>query len=138
MVFFAAGYAKGAASGSNPFIHVMLLPMGPMSFVEGPDADPPPWPADAPQASAFPPATRKVSPPSSNLVAALNTPAIAGPSSAVYPVSNPPPMVQELPAPELQRVAQTRSAAPRRVAVKREVTFGTTREGKPVTIIWDR
>ncbi|MEZ0226779.1 MAG: hypothetical protein ACAH83_19635 [Alphaproteobacteria bacterium] len=137
MVVFAAGYAKGAASGSNPFIHVALLPLGPMSFVEGPDADPPPWPSDAPQASAFPPETRRVSPASSKLVAAANAPATGVPASAVYPVSNPPPALQESPPPDIQRMAQTQ-VLPRRVVAKKEVTFGTTREGRPVTIIWDR
>jgi hypothetical protein len=137
IVFFAAGYAKGAASGANPFMRVMLLPTGPLSFVEGPDADPPPWPADAPQASAFPPATRKASAPSSNLVMALNTPSANNASSAGYLASNPVPEVEELPPPILQKILQQAQLPVRRVAVKREVTFGTTREGRPVTIIWN-
>jgi hypothetical protein len=142
IIFFAAGYAKGASSGgANPFIHVPLLSMGPASFVEGPDADPPPWPADAPQASAFPPETRKVPAPSSNIVAVLSTPSAKIPASALYPTSNPPPAEtrQEMPSQQLQAQEMREMPPPRRrVAVKKDVTFGITREGRPVTIIWDR
>ncbi len=57
-VVFAAGYAWGAAgdTASDPFLNTKLLASSNgVTYVDGPDADPPPWPAGA---SAPPPQAR--------------------------------------------------------------------------------
>ena len=161
----ATGYAWGnaaAADTANPFINTRVLATSGVKYVEGPDADPPPWPANAPTAppsrpasdtaaaqpgmvpalvssSTAQPETQRVTPQQATAMA-MNTTA---PSSALSPVSRPliDPTVSMEPALQSasammaddQRLQRLR---PRRV-LQKEVTFATTHEGQPVTIIWN-
>lgn len=166
-VVLATGYAWGSAAAAdtaNPFINTKVLATSGVKFVEGPDADPPPWPSNAPKAppaspasdtaaaqpsvvpalvsvSTAQPETQRVTPAQATAMA-MNT---TVPSSALSPVSRPPvdptvsmePSLQQQPVssavPDDTRFLRQR---PRRV-LQKEVTFATTHEGQPVTIIWN-
>lgn len=159
VIVFAAGYAQGAASSiTNPFLNTKSATTSGLTFVEGPDAEPPPWPSNLPAArpvvaastsvpapetrSNSPPAdTERVAPADRSDVLALNIP-----SSALNPVSNPPPapapVAETYPLPTAETDAvplEVQKVRPRRLQplVPKQVTFGTTRGGQPVTIIWD-
>ena len=128
----ATGYAWGAsAETANRLITEKYLSSGEASFVDGPDAEPPPWPADAQKA---PPETQRVMPAASATIA-LNIP-----SSALNAISNPPAVTTPAkpssdPTPSADAAPRMRSH-PRRI-VQKTVTFGTMQTGAPVTIIWN-
>jgi hypothetical protein len=166
-VVFATGYAWGAASDSaaDPFMNTKVLATSGVSFVDGPEADPPPWPADAPQTAkaaidqpaavttaaaqrpapftppAAPPETERVVPgtQASGALGGDNASLAMSdiPSSAIAPVYHPP----EAPAESSALVPDDTRRVTRRLRahsdVQKQITFGTKRSGQPVTIIWD-